>query len=44
LLTHDLLIATDVDRLVKISKEITLPEKAGERLATRKTAGSGRKG
>ena len=43
MLTHDLLIATDVDILVKISKKITLPEKAGERLATRKTAGSVRK-
>ena len=38
-----MLIATDVGRLVKISKKITLPEKAGERLATRKTAVSGRK-
>jgi len=38
-----LLIATDVGRLVKISKKLTLSEKAGERLAVRKTAVSRRK-
>ena len=38
-----MLIATDVGRLVKISKKLTLSEKAGERLAVRKTAVSRRK-